>query len=130
MAWEELDKSSLLMTAGVALLAGVFLRLALRRLIRSKSADRQSDVDARAALPLFDRSTRSSSIDASEVQLYEMGRELAAQLDSKVILLEEWIRLARIEAERLERAVDAARAQGVFDDAATDANEASAERAR
>lgn len=108
--WEQLDKPGLLMAAGVALLAAVLLRRAYRRLARSKSADRQPK---RVELSGSVRRAQSSSLDSAEVQLHEMARELSAQLDSKAVLLEHWIRLARDEADRLERAIATAQELGL-----------------
>ncbi|MBX3412521.1 MAG: hypothetical protein KF708_07525 [Pirellulales bacterium] len=128
--WEQLAQPSLLMTAGMALLVTVFLRLAWRRMARSRPAN---EAPARSELSSFapaNHGAKSSSAEAYEAQLHETARALCAQVDSKVILLEQWIRLARLEAERLERAVAAARAQGLLDEATTDRAIPSAEHLR
>lgn len=126
--WKQLDVPSILMAAGVALLAAVFLRRVYRRLAQTNSADKVTDRMSAPSSARSERQAASGALDGCEVHLHETARELSAQLDSKAVVLEQWIRLARAEAERLERAVAAARELGLADVEAASTADGSHER--
>ena len=98
--------STILMAAGVALAALVFLRASWRRRTAQPagpgaSADRGSGQSLAPAPPELSR---------WQVEMHETGRDLKAELDSKLSALQTLVALARRERALLESAI--ARAHG------------------
>lgn len=106
---------SLLMFVGLLLMVASLLYRTQKRLGRnrrrsSKALEFPSGTgNVSAQLPLRDT-------HREEVELYDLAREVTAQIDSKMSALRHLIRLANQEAVRLETAIEEAQRLGVFDE--------------
>jgi len=96
---------------GAVVLAVALLLLRSQRSLSRRGSPRPSLAPAprqEPSRPPF-HAGASSALDNWEVQMHEVARELSAQLDSKMGLLEQLIREADRAASRLETALAAAR---------------------
>jgi hypothetical protein len=96
--------------AGIALLALVLLRRIYRHYGRRRPAAKGRDAYlATSPRPASDRRSLSSAppeLLRWHVEMHETARDLSAQLDSKMRVLQLLIGQARQEADRLERLLD------------------------
>ena len=108
--------SNILLLAGMGLMIFLLMRNISRRNKkgRPKSIDRQlkeSDQYFKAR----DARTKDKLIDAPaqvgrwQVEMHETARDLKAELDSKILVLQSVIKTARVEIDRLEKTIDSAR---------------------
>ena len=96
--------------AGVILFAAILLRRSYRYYGRRRKG--KKDLSGLAKLPRPSSEPKRSLSTAPpeflkwQVELHELGRDLKAELDSKMIALQVLIDAAQTEADRLERLLD------------------------
>lgn len=103
--------SSFALAAGVALLTLILLRRSWRYERRRRRRDRRANGSAptRSVGDAFSGSDRDPLVDAPpevlrwHVALHETARDLQAELETKMVIVDQLIVQARREADRLER---------------------------
>lgn len=96
---------NVLFFAGLLVMAGFLLRWTRRRQQRQVCRDplaeaRQAATAERPSLP--------AALGQWEVQMHELARDLSAQLDTKIIIVEQLLRRAEEQTSRLEAAINRA----------------------
>ncbi len=104
--------TTLLMIGGIVLASWLLLRGSRARWARS----RKNVVDPRSVRRNLDEQSRPSSLASVppevlrwQVELHDTARDLKAEIDSKLVALNALTRLAREEADRLERLLEQAK---------------------
>lgn len=91
--------------AGVGLLAAILLRRTYRRLGRNRRgrSDSVIDLQPRPKHPWAGAYTDSVAlVERQRVELHEQGRELRAQLDNKLVILQELCAKSQRQIDRME----------------------------
>lgn len=108
------NSSSFLLAAGILVLSWVFLRRAYRR----KTGDRPGwisaeKVDGTKATMNEVLGVRTHEVSRLQVEFHETARDLKAELDTKMCVLQQLTAAATNQAERLEAAIAKAERLGV-----------------
>jgi hypothetical protein len=112
----QIEGTTILFLAGVALTSAVLLFRTQRQLSSRPKTEMPSPASFSQPRP---QAAPAHRLDAPrdmqqwEVEMHDLARELQAQLDSKIAILEHLIRDATQQADRLEAAIDRAEKLGV-----------------
>ena len=104
------DSSTWMFAAGIVLLTWVLLR----RLHRARKQGTRSDSNVVAS---FEKPSRISEMPRDmtrgQVEMYDFARDMSAEMDTKLRVLQAVVKQADQQAERLEAAIDRAERLGV-----------------
>lgn len=111
MLFAEIQGTTILFLGGLALTCGVLLFRTHRQLSAKPKSGLSSPATWSQTKPDVAAPHRLDApheLRRWEVEMHDLARDLNAQLDTKIGMLEELIRQAAVQAERLESAIDKA----------------------